>query len=69
MIIAEENEYRVVAAKENFTNRDLPKVQKISTSLNHDNVKPDEKIQQEDGNWSSQEPAGGKVKLTTDDHR
>ena len=57
-IIAEENEDRIVATNENFTNRDLPKVQKISTSLNHDNAKPDETIQQEDGNWSTHEPAG-----------
>jgi hypothetical protein len=42
-----------VAANENFTNRDLPKVQKISTSLNHVNAKADEKIEQEDGNWST----------------
>ena len=64
VIIAEENEdrivilKRIVATNENFTNRDLPKVQKISTSLNHDNAKPDEKIQQEDGNWSTHKPAG-----------
>ena len=57
-IIAEENEDRIVATNENFTNRDLPKVNKITTSLNHDNAKPDEKIQQEDGNWFTQEPAG-----------
>ena len=57
-IIAEENEDRIVATNENFTNRDLPKVNKITTSLNHDNAKPDEKIQQEDGNWSTHEPAG-----------
>ena len=63
-IIAEENEdqivilKRIVATNENFTNRDLHKVQKNSTSLNHDNAKPDEKIQQEDGNWSTHEPTG-----------
>ena len=57
-IIAEENEDRIVAANENFTNRDLPKVQKISISLNHDNAKPDETIQQEDGNLPTHEPAG-----------
>ena len=44
-IIAEENEDRIVVTNENFTNRDLPKVQKFSTNLNHDNTKPDEKIQ------------------------
>jgi len=57
-IIAEENEDRIVATNENFTNRDLPKVQKISTSLNHDNAKPDEKIRQEDSNWSTLETTG-----------
>jgi hypothetical protein len=55
-IIADENEDRIVilkkivATSENFTNRDFHKVQKNSTSLNHDNAKTDEKIQQEDGN-------------------
>jgi hypothetical protein len=42
-IIAEENEDQIVATNENFTNRDLPKLQKISNSLNYDNTKPDEK--------------------------
>ena len=56
-IIAEENEdrlvilKRIVATNENFTERDLPKVQKISASLNRDNAKPGEKIQQETGAW------------------
>jgi hypothetical protein len=44
-IIAGKNEDRIVVTNENFTNRDLPKVQKFSTNLNHDNTKPDEKIQ------------------------
>ena len=57
-IIAEENEDRIVATNENFTNRDLPKVQKISTSLNHDNAKPDKKIKHEDGNWPTHDPTG-----------
>jgi hypothetical protein len=57
-IIAEENEDRIMATNENFTNSDLPKVKKISTSINHDNTKPGAKIQQEDGNWSTHEPAG-----------
>ena len=54
-IIAEENEdrivifKRIVATNKKFTNRGLPKVKK-NTNLNHDNAKPDEKIQQEDGN-------------------
>ena len=58
-IIAEENEdrlvilKRIVATNENFTDRDLPKVQKVSASLNRDNAKPGEKFQQEDGNWST----------------
>ena len=56
-IIAEENEdrivilKRIVATNENFTDRDLPKVQKISASLNRDNAKPGEKIQEETGSW------------------
>ena len=57
-IIAEENEDRIVATNENFINRDLSKVKKITTSLNHNNAKPDEKILQEDGNWSIHEQAG-----------
>lgn len=58
-IIAEENEdrlvilKRIVATNENFSEKDLPKVQKISASLNRDNAKPGEKIQQEDGSWST----------------
>lgn len=58
-IIAEENEdrivilKRIVATNENFADRDLPKVQKISASLNRDNAKPGEKFQQEDGNWTT----------------
>ncbi|MBT4103308.1 MAG: DUF1318 domain-containing protein [Nitrospina sp.] len=56
-IIAEENEdrmiilQRIVATNENFSEQDLPKIQKISASLNRDNAKPGEKIQQENGNW------------------
>ncbi len=58
-IIAEENEdrmvilKRIVATNENFTDKDLPKVQKISASLNRDNAKPGEKFKLEDGNWST----------------
>ena len=58
-IIAEENEdrlvilKRIVATNENFTDKDLPKVQKISASLNRDNANPGEKIQLEDGNWTT----------------
>ncbi len=56
-IIAEENEdrliilQRIVATNENFTEQDLPKVQKISASLNRDNAKPGEKVQKETGGW------------------
>ena len=56
-IIAEENEdrliilQRIVATNENFTEQDLPKIQKISASLNRDNAKSGEKIQEENGNW------------------
>ena len=58
-IIAEENEdrmiilQRIVATNENFSEQDLPKIQKISASLNHDNAKPGEKVQQENGDWST----------------
>ncbi|SVC32069.1 uncharacterized protein METZ01_LOCUS284923 [marine metagenome] len=57
-IIAEENEdrliilKRIVATNENFTEQDLPKIQKVSASLNRDNAKPGEKIQLENGQWS-----------------
>ena len=56
-IIAEENKdrlivlKRILATNENFTAQDLPKVQKISASLNRDNAKPGEKIQQQKGQW------------------
>jgi hypothetical protein len=58
-IIAEENEDRLVilkrilATNENFTDKDLAKVQKISASLNRDNAKPGEKIQLDNGDWSA----------------
>ena len=57
-IIAEENEdrliilKRIVATNENFTEQDLPKIHKVSASLNRDNAKPGEKIQLENGQWS-----------------
>jgi len=56
-IIQEENEdrlitlNRIVATNENFSEGDLPKVRKISASLNRDNAKPGEKIQTESGEW------------------
>ena len=65
-IIAEENEdrltvlQRIVATNENFTQQDLPKVQKISASLNRDNAKPGEKIQLENGDWSTRPEVGSK---------
>ena len=58
-IIAEENEdrliilQRIVATNENFTEQDLPKIRKISASLNRGNAKPGEKTQQENGDWST----------------
>ena len=65
-IIAEENEdrlivlQRIVATNENFTEKDLPRVQKISASLNRDNAKPGEKIQLENGDWSTRPEVGSK---------
>jgi len=56
-IIKEENEdrlvtlQRIVATNENFSEADLPKVQKIYASLNRDNAKPGERIQTENGTW------------------
>jgi uncharacterized protein YdbL (DUF1318 family) len=56
-LIAEENEdrrivlQRIVATNETFTDQDLAKVEKISASLNRDNAKPGEKIQEETGSW------------------
>jgi len=57
-ILKEENEdrltilHRIVATNENFSEKDLPKVQTISASLNRDNALAGEKIQTDDGNWS-----------------
>ena len=54
-IIKEENEdrlailRRIVATNENFSEGDLPKVQKIFAGLNSDNAKPGEKIQLANG--------------------
>lgn len=56
-LIKEENEdrltilNRIVATNENFSEGDLPKVQKIYAGLNRKNAKPNEKVQQEDGTW------------------
>ena len=57
-ILKEENEdrltilERIVATNENFSDKDLPKVQKISASLNRQNAHAGEKIQSDDGTWS-----------------
>ncbi len=57
-LIAQENEdrkaiyERIVATNTAFTEGDLPKVEKISASLNRDNAKPGEKIQLDNGSWS-----------------
>lgn len=56
-LIEEENEDRLVlleraiATSPSFKEGDLPKVKKIFASLNRDNAKKGEKIQQEDGSW------------------
>jgi hypothetical protein len=58
-ILQEENDdrmtilQRIVATNENFLEKDLPKVQKISASLNRDNAQAGEKIQSDDGVWST----------------
>ena len=58
-ILQEENEdrltilQRIVATNENFSEKDLPKVQKISASLNRGNAHAGEKIQSDDGAWST----------------
>jgi len=57
-ILKEENEdrltifERIVATNENFSDKDLSKVQKISASLNRDNAHAGEKTQSDDGAWS-----------------
>ena len=43
---------RIVATNEKFYDNYLPKVQKISASLNRDNAHAGEKIQSDDGTWS-----------------
>jgi len=58
-LIGEENEdrraiyERIVATNEAFSEGDLPKVEKISASLNRDNAQKGEKVQQDDGTWST----------------
>ena len=57
-ILKEENDdrltilERIVATNENFSAKDLLKVQKISASLNRDNAHAGENIQSDDGAWS-----------------
>lgn len=57
-LLTEENEdrraiyERIVATNEAFSEGDLPKVEKISASLNRDSAKPGEKIQLDNGTWS-----------------
>lgn len=43
---------RIVATNEVFSEKDLPKVQNISASLNRDNALAGEKIQSDDGSWT-----------------
>ncbi|QPJ61269.1 MAG: YdbL family protein [Candidatus Nitronauta litoralis] len=58
-IVTEENEdrraiyERIVATNAAFNEGDLPKVEKISASLNRDSAKPGEKIQLDNGTWST----------------
>nr|NIQ01679.1 YdbL family protein [Nitrospinaceae bacterium]NIR55686.1 YdbL family protein [Nitrospinaceae bacterium]NIS86130.1 YdbL family protein [Nitrospinaceae bacterium]NIT82974.1 YdbL family protein [Nitrospinaceae bacterium]NIU45177.1 YdbL family protein [Nitrospinaceae bacterium] len=56
-IIQQENEdrmaiyRRILATNEHFGENDLPKIQKLSASLNRDNARPGDKIQLDDGRW------------------
>lgn len=43
---------RVIAMNENFTEDDLPQVQRIFGKLNAENALPGERIQEEDGSWT-----------------
>ena len=58
-LIAEENVDRLtilnrtIATNENFSESDLPKVQKIFASLNRGTAKKGERIQLEDNSWST----------------
>lgn len=58
-LLKEENEdrqailNRIIATNASFTEADMPKVKKIYASLNRDNAKPGEKIQQDDGSWTN----------------
>jgi uncharacterized protein YdbL (DUF1318 family) len=46
---------RIVATNENFSQGDLPKVQKIFASLNRDSARPGDLIQAENGEWIKKE--------------
>ena len=56
-IIAEDNHdrriimQRIIATSEQFTERDLPQVQRIFAALNRDNAKSGEQVQLDDGTW------------------
>lgn len=56
-VIEEENRdrltlmHRIIATSEQFTERDLPQVQKIFAALNRDNAKAGERMQLDDGLW------------------
>jgi len=42
---------RVVETNANFTEKDLPQIQKVFAKLNREKALPGEKIQKEDGAW------------------
>jgi uncharacterized protein YdbL (DUF1318 family) len=46
---------RVTQLNENLTEADMPSIKKVFASLNRDNAKPGEKIQREDGTWTTKE--------------
>lgn len=46
---------RVIQLNENFTESDLPKIKKVFASLNRNNALSGEKIQREDGTWTTKE--------------
>jgi uncharacterized protein YdbL (DUF1318 family) len=43
---------RVVEVNENFSERDLPEIQRVFGKINRDNARPGEKIQTDDGSWT-----------------
>lgn len=44
---------RVVETNADFTEKDLPQIQKVFAKLNRENALPGEKIQKEDGSWAT----------------